>query len=215
MPDERDPGLRPRPGISTRLALSDAALALAFERGLENVRREDIAARAGVSTRTFTNYFASKYEAIGYRQIERIQRGVALLDSYPADRPLWDAVTMALLEPLEVDGADSAPPPEQLSEIRKLFDAPEWQGSMMRRVFGPDGDLAAVVGRRTGTDPARDLYPRLVAGAVGVAVQVAFEAYAHADPPQPVTELLRRSLADIAAGLPDPSSPRPSTNTTS
>lgn len=195
------------------MALSDAALGLAFERGLENVRREDIAARAGVSTRTFTNYFASKYEAIGYRQIERIQRGVALLDSCPADRPLWDAITMALLEPLEVDGADSAPTPEQLSEIGKLFDAPEWQGTMMRGVFGPECDLAAVVGRRSGTDPAHDLYPRLVAGAVGVAVQVAFEAYAHADPPRPVTELLRHSLAVIAAGLPDPSRPRPSTNT--
>lgn len=203
--DDRNLGLRPRPGRSTRLALSDAALALAFEHGLENVRREDIAARAGVSTRTLANYFASKYEAIGYRQVERIQRGVAMLDAYPADQPLWTAISASLVEPLATDGADQPPTPEQLVEIRKLFDAPEWQGSMMRRVFGPEGELAAVVARRTGTDPAADLYPRLVAGAVGVAVQVAFEAYAHSDPPQPVTELLRDALAEIAAGLPDPS----------
>jgi AcrR family transcriptional regulator len=205
MADDQELRLRPRAGLGTRLALSDAALELAFERGLENVRREDIAARAGVSTRTFANYFASKYEAIGYRQVERIQRGVALLDSCPADQPIWAAITSTLLEPLAVDGAGTPPTPDQLIEIRKLLDTPEWQGSMMRRVFGPDGDLAAAVARRTGTDPGHDLYPRLVAGAVGVAVQVAFDAYAHADPPQPVTELLRRTLADIAAGLPDPS----------
>jgi len=41
-----------------------AALRLAVERGLENVTVEDITAEAGVSLRTFGNYFSSKYEAI-------------------------------------------------------------------------------------------------------------------------------------------------------
>ena len=40
------------------------ALRLAVERGLENVTVEDITAEAGVSLRTFGNYFSSKYEAI-------------------------------------------------------------------------------------------------------------------------------------------------------
>jgi len=56
--DEEPSGLRERKKHQTRKALSDAALDLIFERGVENVRREDIAARVGVSTRTFNNYFA-------------------------------------------------------------------------------------------------------------------------------------------------------------
>ena len=59
-------------------ALSDAAMELAFEVGLDNVTREDIANRAGVSLRTFTNYFAGKHEAIAYRQLDRIRRSIAL-----------------------------------------------------------------------------------------------------------------------------------------
>ena len=46
------------------LAIPMAALRLAVERGLENVTVEDITAEAGVSLRTFGNYFSSKYEAI-------------------------------------------------------------------------------------------------------------------------------------------------------
>jgi hypothetical protein len=58
------PGLRERKKIATRQALGLAAMRLAIERGLDNVLVEDIAEAAGVSTRTFNNYFASKYEAI-------------------------------------------------------------------------------------------------------------------------------------------------------
>ena len=64
-------GLRERKKLGTRWALSDAALELALERGLENVTREDIANRAGVSLRTFNNYFTGKYEAVAFRQVDR------------------------------------------------------------------------------------------------------------------------------------------------
>jgi AcrR family transcriptional regulator len=70
VPIEAAPGLRERKKADTRRALSDAAMELAFEVGLDNVTREDIANRAGVSLRTFTNYFAGKYEAIAYRQLD-------------------------------------------------------------------------------------------------------------------------------------------------
>ncbi|HZQ33583.1 MAG TPA: TetR family transcriptional regulator, partial [Mycobacterium sp.] len=66
-------GLRQRKKLDTRRALSDAALHLAFERGgLENVTRDEIAARANVSLRTFNNYFTGKYDALAYRQVERL-----------------------------------------------------------------------------------------------------------------------------------------------
>ena len=70
---ETGTGLRERKKQATREALSWAALRLAVDRGLENVRVEDIAAEAGVSPRTFNNYFSSKYEAILSRHVDRVR----------------------------------------------------------------------------------------------------------------------------------------------
>src|SRR5271169_6612944 len=88
----REPaGLRARKKIATRNALGIAAMRLAAERGLDNVLVEDIAEAAGVSARTFNNYFASKYEAICALAFDRAIRIGAALRDRPADEPLWDA----------------------------------------------------------------------------------------------------------------------------
>lgn len=203
MPDEQSLGLRERKKLDTRRALSDAALELTFERGLENITREDIAARAGVSVRTFNNYFTGKFEALAYRQVERVRRSVTVLRNRPEHEPLWTAITTAVFEPLQSDGAEDAiPSAAQLLEIRKLLDAPEMRTALSKDTFD---DLVEVIAERTGTDPVRDIYPRLVAGAIGVVHQAAMETYIRADPPVRITTLLRRALDEIAAGLPDPS----------
>ncbi|MFE0024984.1 TetR/AcrR family transcriptional regulator [Amycolatopsis sp. NPDC059021] len=206
MAEDGELGLRERKKLNTRRALSDAALELVLEGGLENVRREDIAARAGVSIRTFNNYFASKYEALAYRQIERMKRSVEILRSRPAGEPLWTAIAEACARPLEDEGgADRVPSREQLAAVREVMTAPEMHGAVQKAVLGADGELVAVIAGRTGTDPARDLYPRLVASAIGAAWQAAADLYLRADPPVPIVSLLRRAIDQIAAGLPDPS----------
>ncbi|MEC3916389.1 TetR/AcrR family transcriptional regulator [Nocardia sp. CDC160] len=204
MPEEQL-GLRERKKADTRRALSDAALELMFERGLENVVREDIAARAGVSVRTFNNYFTGKFDALAYRQLDRIRRGIEILGNRPADEPLWDAVTAALVEPLEAELRNSSgphiPTREQLDESKKLLAAPEMRAMLSR---GVEDDLIAAVAARTGIDPERSMYPRLVVGAMLTAQHAALEAYVRSDPPEPITDLLRQALAALAAGLPQP-----------
>ncbi|MFJ4652080.1 TetR/AcrR family transcriptional regulator [Nocardia sp. NPDC088792] len=203
MPDEQSLSLRERKKLDTRRALSDAALELMFERGLENVVREDIAARAGVSVRTFNNYFSSKYEALVYRQVERFHTSSRLLRERPAGEPLWTALTAAVLRPLEDDGAGGPlPTPEQLVEVRKLLASQDIPLLLLRGVMD---ELIAAIAERTGTDPEHDLYPRLAAGAVVAAFQAAVDTYVRTDPAITVVSLLREALTALAAGLPDPS----------
>jgi AcrR family transcriptional regulator len=194
-------GLRERKKLGTRWALSDAALELALERGLENVTREDIANRAGVSLRTFNNYFTGKYEAIAFRQIDRTRQSLAAFRERPADEPLWSAITEAMLGPLEAEGAaDMRPTHDELVVIRDLLSARDLRAALTRDLFA---DWVDAIAERTGTDPVRDMYPRLVTAVVRAVGETAMEAYANADPPVPYTELLRRGLADVAAGLPE------------
>ena len=57
-------GLRERKKVARRLALIDATHALVERDGLEGATVEAICAYAGVSTRTFFNYFESKDDAV-------------------------------------------------------------------------------------------------------------------------------------------------------
>ena len=68
MTDEQTPAacesLRDRKARLTRTAIHEAAVRLAFERGLDAATVAQIADAAGISARTFFNYFASKEDAI-------------------------------------------------------------------------------------------------------------------------------------------------------
>ena len=85
--------------------------------------------------------------------------------------------------------------------IRELVDAPETRIALSRGIFD---DWAEVIAERTGTDPVRDLYPRLVAGVLGAIYQATTETYIHADPPVLITTLLRQAIDSAADGLPAP-----------
>ena len=201
------PGLRERKKADTRRALSDAALDLAFERGLENVTREDIANLVGVSLRTFNNYFNGKYEALAYRQAERMRRGVALLRQRPADEPLWTSITRVVLETLEADFGDVrgdvnwVPSRQELAEVRNLLMNPQVRNAVPNQLLD---EWIAAVAVRTGTDPDRDLYPRLVVAVVRAVGDAAAEAYVRAEPPVAITELIRAGFAAVSAGMPEP-----------
>ncbi|EFL37795.1 LOW QUALITY PROTEIN: TetR family transcriptional regulator, partial [Streptomyces griseoflavus Tu4000] len=56
-------GLRERKKRATRAALAEAAVRLAAEHGAEKVTVEAISAAAGVSVRTFFNYFDTRDDA--------------------------------------------------------------------------------------------------------------------------------------------------------
>jgi len=194
-------GLRERKKLDTRRALSDAALELAFARGLDNVTRDDIAAAAGVSLRTFNNYFTNKYEAVAYRQVERMRLALRHFRERPADEPLWSAIAESVIAPLEAEGAaDVVPTDQQRAEIRKVLMAPEARIALSKQLFE---EWVAAVAERVGAQPSGDMYPRLVVGVIRAVGEAAMDAYTSVDPPTDYLGLLRRAFDDVAAGLPE------------
>ena len=199
-------GLRERKKQETRIALSWAAVRLAVERGLDNVRIEDIAAEAGVSLRTFRNYFDTKADAIAARHIDRSLMVAAELRTRPADEPLWDAIrasieaNFALGE--EGHGGEQPPDDEWLAGIRLMVSEPSMQGALARAHAAASDELAAAIADRTGT---KGLYPHLVAEVIGSAQAVAMAEWLRADPPRSMADLLSDALDLVRAGLPEPS----------
>ena len=200
-------GLRERKKLDTRWALSDAALELALERGLDNVTREDIASRAGVSLRTFNNYFTGKYEAVAFRQLDRTRQSLAAFRAATRRRAALGGASRRQCSRRWKPRvpSDMRPTPDELVVIR---DPALRSGFACRADKGPIRRLGRAIAERTGTDPARDMYPRLVVAVVRAVGETAMETYASADPPVAYAELLRRGFADVAAGLPEPTSRR-------
>jgi AcrR family transcriptional regulator len=201
-------GLRERKKRQTRAALSQAAIALAVQRGWENVRVEDIAAAVNVSERTFRNYFSGKAEAVAATHLDRMTRVARAVDESPRTEPLWDVVDTALrFEFAPADSSapqSSAPRPGHREAVWEVMAEPAVQAEVMRADHTAQQRLAEAIGARTGTDPRTDLYPKLVAASIGAAVGTALTHWLRADPPVPLSPLITDALEQLAAGLPAP-----------
>jgi AcrR family transcriptional regulator len=206
-------GLRERKKIATRHALGVAAMRLAIERGLDNVLVEDIAEAAGVSTRTFNNYFSSKYEAICALGFDRAMRIGAALRERPASEPLWDAIVAAVMS--EYGSADRALDEDWMAGIRLVTSTPALRGEYLKVQAMMQYSLAEAIALRMGCRPgsrgSSSVFPRILAASVTAAVQAAMERWLHADPPVPLEPLIRASFRQFVTGMHDvlPEAPEP------
>lgn len=161
-------GLRERKKQATREALREAALRLAVERGPDRVRVEDIADAAGVSPRTYNNYFASREQAIvAAVTADREVRVAAAIAARPTGARLADAVTEAVAEQFTDPGRDAR---EVLLLITGRVALRE---AFLDATAGIAPPLAAVIADRlTGTPPST---ARVLAASVVAAVRIALE----------------------------------------
>lgn len=190
-------GLRERKKAATREAISRAAVKLALEHGPQNVRVADIAAEAGVSPRTYNNYFAGIPEAICAVATDRAREMPDQLRRRPADEPLAEALTAVILDNLKHT--------EDAREIIKMMVcSPELRGELWKATVSRDVELAEVIAERTGTS-TENLYPHLIGAMYSSATRVVTQRWLH-DETADFGSLLREALdmlAPVAADRPE------------
>jgi AcrR family transcriptional regulator len=165
-------GLRERKKEATRSALHLAALRLAVERGVENVTAEEIAAVAGVSTRTFFNYFATKEEAFVADDLERGRRFVDAVASAPDGEPLWPLLHRTAVVVFVADGVATR---EQALKQQLVRQSPAVGAHVLATMATLEERLVAELDRRTGGAPP--LRARLLSNVVVAALRAAAETW--------------------------------------
>ncbi|WP_051704077.1 TetR family transcriptional regulator [Glycomyces sp. NRRL B-16210] len=197
----RDPGLRERKKAATKAALSEATLRLAMEKGgIEAVTADEIAAKAGVSTRTFHNYFPNKEAALLHDFHDMTLQLVANLRERVKDQPVWDALRDACID----------------MRIGERFDLVELQcreqlihasPALIKEQSGQFMELFAealgIVAEATGTRP-EDLYPRLLLGAALVAMKTSNEQWLTDPGDRSLTEAITEGFAVFERGITRP-----------
>ncbi|WP_217131394.1 TetR/AcrR family transcriptional regulator [Streptomyces sp. AC558_RSS880] len=212
-------GLRERKKRATRAALAEAAVRLAAEHGAEKVTVEAISAAAGVSVRTFFNYFDTRDDAFVVIDADAGARmRQAVLDAPAALSPL-----QALREALAAELAEA----EQQHELWRLHaqvvhasphllvrtlgahmaDETELAEAIAARIRA-GGPTSAVSPPAPATDEERrgalDLYPRLLAAVAGTAVRTSVEHWCARQEEAAFLDVFQEVFALLAAGLPAP-----------
>ncbi|WP_213450363.1 TetR/AcrR family transcriptional regulator [Rhizomonospora bruguierae] len=153
-------GLRERKKAATRQALHEAALRLAAEHGLDRLTVEAIADAADVSRRTFSNYFASKEEALLHADLVRIRVLLDLVRARPRTDPPWTALRRAG----EALTAEAGPPdPAWLARRRLISGHPSLTAYQVAAFGAIERDLTAELLGRLPATPAAPLRARVLA----------------------------------------------------
>ncbi|MET9265074.1 TetR family transcriptional regulator [Amycolatopsis sp. NPDC004079] len=192
-------GLRERKKRAARRALAEAALRIALERGVEQLRVEDIANEVGVSPRTFNNYFSSKEEAVCAFIVERQERVREALLARPADEPLWEAVVNASITRF---AEDDRPIREDVRRVRAMMENGGLFGEMLRAYATVERVLADAIAERAG-EHANPLHARLMASIVQNASRIAFDTWLNSDSDdKEFVSAFTGLLREAAAGMP-------------
>ncbi|WP_186627275.1 TetR/AcrR family transcriptional regulator [Rhodococcus sp. BP22] len=195
-------GLRDLKKAATRDALGLAAVRLGTARGLDAVTADAIAAEAGVSTRTFHNYFANKEEAVLHHIETSALEWFGMLRARPVEEPIWESLRYIAVS-IVTD------PERDLGETFAAAQLIESNPAVMARKLEVHQSLTRVLGeaiaQRTGTDIETDLYPNLLQMAVGAAVVAALTLWTN-DPSGLLSpkELVEDAFDQLQAGLPAP-----------
>lgn len=137
---------RNRAKVETRAALAEAGIEILCTEGLAALSADSIARRAGVSRRTFFNYFPTTDAVLAEPSMEFMQVALHELETRPLDEPLTSSLTIAL----------TAADPELLDRFAAVVQAcggDPVAERIEREVWDQaEGDIAALLRRRLPAD---------------------------------------------------------------
>ncbi len=172
--------------------LEQAALALYGERGFEQTTVAEIAARAGLTERTFFRHFADKREVLFAGAGELQDLLVSTLASTPDSAAPIDAIAAAL----EAAAARLQERREYSRQRQAVIAAnAELQERELIKLASLASALAGTLRRRGVRDPAASL-----AAEAGIAVfKIAFERWINQTSQPDLPQLIRESLDELKA----------------
>lgn len=190
---------RERRKRSTRRALRHAALDLGLQHGLAAVSVEAIASRAGVSTRTFFNYFDTKEDAALLQVFTVTEAELADFASGPADDTWPDLAQLFTtdLESAAEEGADF----HRYLELQQQD--PVLAGRQLAVFSRFEAQLSAAVTRRLGDAPDAEIKGPLMVGCCITAVRVALARWVAADRNGPVRPHVEAALTLVQPAFRD------------
>lgn len=193
-------GRRDRRKRQTRATLSMTALQMVAERGLDHVTVDEISEAAGVSPRTFFNYFTCKDEAIIGDQAVGAARIVARLAAVPPEVPTLAALRTALIEVLDEVQAHRD---LWFLRMRVVEQNPALLPRLVSAGTANERAITTAVAARLGLAPDHP-HPALVSAVAGAALRVCMGQWVRSGGSRPLTELVDEAFVALAAGLPTP-----------
>jgi AcrR family transcriptional regulator len=161
------------------------------ERGLDHLTVEAIADAAGVSRRTFSNYFIGKEEALLYGDQVRMRRLLDLVGDGVEGEDLWTTLTRAA----EELATDSDVDPNWANEVRLLRLHPSLLGAQVMAYAKTERALAETIALRL--PPDARARAQLLAAVYLTTLRVATQHWFDR-PEVPLPDVFRTSLSQVS-----------------
>ena len=195
--DEPECGLRERKKRETRMALHHAALELVDKHGFDAVTTDQIAARAGVSARTFFNYFPTKESAVLGTNPADLDEARMLLAARPGDEAILQSIRAIVQSRLF---PSTYAPELRALRRRVLLSEPALGPALVGNNIRTENVFTEVVAARLGLDPLTSVRPRVIVATALAAVRACIE-HQQSGGAGTVEEAVDEAFALLEAGL--------------
>ncbi|MFE5095123.1 TetR family transcriptional regulator [Streptomyces sp. NPDC056638] len=191
---ESSAGLRERKKEATRQAVHEATLRLTVEHGFDHVTVEAVADAAGISRRTFSNYFTGKEDALLHGEEQQIRDLVRTVRERPAEETAWAALRAAMTQ-----FAERVAPPEREWALRTrlAMQHPSLLARQLANHAALERDLAEAVASRQ-SPSEKSVRALVLAAAFLSSLRIAMRMWIEEDLAREPVEVIDEILDEMA-----------------